>query len=72
MALEHLSGETGKNMKVSGWTESKTAEVPHILFFILANLSNLNIGAIILPQGDKKEGIWEDGKRIKWITEEWR
>lgn len=23
---------------------------------------------ITLPNGEKKEGIWENGKRIKWLN----
>jgi hypothetical protein len=26
-------------------------------------------GILTLPGGDKKEGLWEHGKRIKWLDE---
>ena len=27
-------------------------------------------GTFITPQGAQREGIWEEGKRIKWLDEE--
>jgi hypothetical protein len=27
-------------------------------------------GKITVPGGERKEGIWENGKRIKWVTDD--
>lgn len=66
----HGTFEWGNGKKYEGeWINGKQNGRGKIKLIILL-LIFLLIGAIILVQGERKEGIWEDGKRIKWIPEE--
>lgn len=62
MAKALLNGETEKSTWESGRTENNMAEVKYLSFY--------QLGYIILPGGEKKEGEWENGKRTRWINEE--
>ena len=69
MDLAFSIGEIIKDMKGSGIMENKMAEVTFFLSNVYTRKITTKIGFIILPNSEKKEGIWEDGKRIKWILD---
>ena len=59
MAMEYTIGLMEESMKEIGNMENSIN-----IFF---NLNRHGMGHYYLPDGTMKTGLWEDGKRIKWV-----
>lgn len=70
MDMEFIFGLMEENMRGNGLLENNMEKVEiYLLFFriILYIFLQFLKGKYILPDNNVKVGVWEDGKRVKWI-----